>query len=344
MVGSSVPQRSHKEATYAQLTLDGVFLQGPVAQQPTQETMPFTPQLTLDGAVLYDRVAPQPMIPYAESDSRSGSESDHVMQLESAGEEGEGDVDMAKVDEDGDVQMLPPEGAAQGEPDAGAQIEGGAQGKPDAGAQIEDDAQGEPDAGAPIEGDAQVPEDVQAVFDGLFANMPQAEEGTDFNGLIDALEEELRSDNEGEERRVPGAESVRVVANRPALQMVPLPASLHPRRGREPDDDEPHPEAASSARGPDLVEEPGEEPPPSVSEPEYTVLDSFVDGGDTTQVIHGPTRFLYKAPLAGVDIMQDLVSKDSNGRAFWVIGCVTEGAVLDRLAGVDDETARAVLD
>jgi hypothetical protein len=127
--------------------------------------------------------------------------------------------------------------------------------------------------------------------------------------------------------------------------MVPLPASLHPRRGREPDD-EPHPEAASSARGPDLVEEPVEEPPPDsgASEPEYTVLDSFVDGGETTQVVHGPARFFYKAPQEGVDIMQDLVSKDSNGRAFWVIGCVTEGAVLDRLTGVDDETARAVLD
>jgi hypothetical protein len=255
------------------------------------------------------------------------------MPLESEGEEGEGDVDMAQGDEGGDVQMLP-EGDAR-EPDAGAPIEGEAQVP----------AEGEPDAGAQIEGEAQMPpaEDVQAAFNGLFANMPQAEEGTDFNEVIDALAEELRSDNEGEERRVPGAESVRVAANSPALQMVPLPASLRPRRGREPEDDEPHPEAASS-RGPDLVEEPGEEPPPSASEPEYTVLDSFVDGGETTQVVHGPARFFYKAPQEGIDIMQDLIGKDSNGRAFWVIGCVTEGAVLDRLTGVDDETARAVLD
>jgi hypothetical protein len=345
------------------LTLDGAILQVP-AQQPSQEAMPFTPQLTLDGVVLSGPVAPQPATPCAESDMRSDSESDRAVPLESD------DEDVSQVDEDGDVQMLP-EGDAQGEPDAGVHVEDGdvqmppegdAQGEPDAGVHVEGGAQapadGEPDAGVHVEGGAQAPadgepdagvhvegappaEDVQAAFDGLFANMPRAEEGTDFNGILDALEEELRSDD-GEERRVPGAEAVRVAANSPALQMVPLPASLHPRRGREPDD-EPHPEAASS-RGPDLIEEPGEEPPPSASEPEYTVLDSFVDGGDTTQVVHGPARFLYKAPLEGVDIMQDLGSKDSNGRAFWVIGCVTEGAVLDRLVGADDETARAVLD
>jgi hypothetical protein len=129
--------------------------------------------------------------------------------------------------------------------------------------------------------------------------------------------------------------------------MVPLPASLHPRRGRAPeDDDEPHPEAASSARGPDLIEE-AEQPPSGASgsdQPEYVVLDSFVDGGDTTQVIHCPVRFIAKTPAEGVDVMQDLIGKDSNGRAFWVIGCVTEGAVLDRLAGASDETTRAVLD
>jgi hypothetical protein len=177
------------------------------------------------------------------------------------------------------------------------------------------------------------------------------------NELLDALEEDIRSDGpderEGEEEmRIPGAESVRVATNRPALQMVPLPASLHPRRGRAPEsDDEPHPAAASSgARGPDLIEEPGEEQQPPSSgasgsgQPDYVVLDSFVDGGDTTQVVHGPVRFIAKTPQEGVDVMQDLGGKDSNGRAFWVIGCVTEGAVLDRLAGADDETARAVLD
>jgi hypothetical protein len=201
--------------------------------------------------------------------------------------------------------------------------------------------------------------DVQAAFDSLFADIPPAEEGTDFDALLDELEEELRSEEPGEregkeERRIPCAESVRVATNCPALLMVPLPASLHPRRGRGPEsDDEPHPEAASSGappRGPDLIEEPGEEPQPPSSgasgsaQPDYVVLDSFVDGGDTTQVVHGPVRFDSKAPLAGVDVMQDLVGKDSNGRAFWVIGCVTEGAVLDRLAGANDETARAVLD
>jgi hypothetical protein len=221
-------------------------------------------------------------------------------------------------------------------------------------AQIEEGEGGSGDvqmtAPPPTEGD------VQAAFDSLFADMPQVDEGTDFNELLDALEEDIRSDGPderegGEEMRIPGAESVRVAANRPALQMVPLPASLHPRRGRAPeDDDEPHPDAASSgARGPDLIEEPGEEQPPGSgasgsAQPDYVVLDSFVDGGDTTQVIHGPVRFTAKTPQEGVDIMQDLIGKDSNGRAFWVIGCVTEGAVLDRLAGATDDTARVVLD
>jgi hypothetical protein len=315
--------------------------------------VPYTPQITLDGAVLPDPVVPEPTAPIDESGESEASSSDlpDVGPSEESESEESGESDMDCEAEAPDEKCAEPAAEADekcAEPAA--------------------EAAEEREAGE-VRGGGE--DDVQQAFDDLFANMPCEEEGTDFNALLDELEEELHSEpDECEARRVPGAESVRVAANRPALQMVPLPASLHPRRGREPED-EPHPEASSSAapRLPDLVEEPddeqqpGEQQPPGEQQqqpgeqqpgeqqagsgggaPEHIVLDSYVDGGDTTQIVHGPVHFVAKAARDGTDVSQGLVVKESNARAFWVIGCVTEGAVLDRLAGADDATVRGVLD
>jgi hypothetical protein len=200
----------------------------------------------------------------------------------------------------------------------------------------------EPGVEMPAAEPGDVEEDVQEVFDQLFGN-PAVPPNSD--EAYEQLERDLQSSDEGEEgppahvegtsnanstdeqggdeqttSGIPGAVHVQVSCNAPPLQMTPAPASLRPARkmdfADDLDDDAPHPEAASSGtQGPPAPQaSAGAAPSDSEARPEHTMLDSYADGGNTVQIVHGPVRFVAKAPQDGIDVARDLVVKGPKAR------------------------------
>jgi hypothetical protein len=137
----------------------------------------------------------------------------------------------------------------------------------------------------------------------------------------------------------PPGTAVAVAANQAQLQMEQLPVSLVPFSAVQPGahEDTPDTGGAASSAGPAAA---AAEPTPE----EADVLDSYVDGDKTMEVLHLPAaRFVVKEAKEGVGISERLEPREGSKYAFWIAAVLSDGPLVQSLASAADDAQRREL-
>jgi hypothetical protein len=294
-------------------------------------------QLTLDGRVIA-AVAPCPTQPIdsepseeedGEGDELTASEGDEL-----TASEGGGDVCMAAADEDGEGDEL-------------TASEGGDVRM----AADEVDAPAAGDDGAWEDAARRATEEAARRLQTAKGTVDEARDGEQEQETDEEILRELEQDLLG--TYAPGV-PVQVAANQAPLRMEPLPVSLMPfsalQRGERAE--VPDTGGAASSAGPaaapsEPAAAPSAGPAAAAAESpseEAAVLDSYLDGGRTMEVLHLPVaRFVAKEPKEGVNISERLELREHSKYAFWIGAVLPDSPLVQSLASAADDAQRREL-
>jgi hypothetical protein len=190
-------------------------------------------------------------------------------------------------------------------------------------------------------------------------------------------DEELQELSEvlGDEAEAAGVQ-VTVAANAPPLSMTPLPVSLRPHPATQPAEEQRKmsPQTHAKFAGSPLLmalagelpgvppprggqirfEVVGEQPdtggaassgaPAAPVQVEVTEVDRYMDVPVLVRTVQGGRRYVQRAPRADVAIAAQLETKSHGKFSYWTALVVTDGTLLEALAGCSEFERRSVLD